>query len=318
MSTTTEALNSLGFDTGKDGSLTRFATAAFQREAGITVDGRVGPQTREAMASATDAQLRRGRLQSNIIRVGTVPFVQWFNTALRASAPSLYPHRLDEQGFDTVFLHMRELTLGHGLTPFEFVGLFCIFYNETGGTLRSLAELGGPAYCFGTNGGAKASYNSRANGNRKAGDQLLEAGAIGPEEVAQWNGTVWPDPPKDGPLWRAALECDFFKYRGHGLCQITWRAGHKLYVEPVLNVDIDTLSTQELDDSMTRDPECYSRAAALFFHDPSWAGPAFAATRSGNYNALGRKVSGSATYAMTFEKRCRVLLNAAAGRICGT
>lgn len=60
-----EALDICGFDPGShDGMMgpsTRKAIRAFQKSAGIDVDGDVGPQTQAALAKALDAQAARAK-----------------------------------------------------------------------------------------------------------------------------------------------------------------------------------------------------------------------------------------------------------------
>lgn len=313
----THTLSSLGYNTGINDTQLKFAVAAFQREHGLVVDGVIGKKTQAAMdAAAAGAD---GIVTSKLF-VGDIPFVTWFNTALRPTVPGLFPTPLSPIGFHVVFDHARLLTMGPAMHINEFVALLCIFYNETGGKLASMAEFGGPAYCFGTNNGKKASYNTPAHGNRRAGTLLLERGFIStPNDVAIWNSNIWPKPPTDSQLYAAALECDFYKYRGHGLCQVTWRDSHIAYVDPALALanlgTCESLTTAELDQAMLHSPEVYVYAAGLFFNDPQWGGPALAFTRRGDFTTLGKRVSGSGSYAVLFDKRCRVLLNNVAGKL---
>ena len=83
-----------------------------------------------------------------------------------------------------------------------------------------------------------------------AGDLLKEWGAISdPARVDAWNGYAWSesDVPKDkrkagakypaqfsDDIKKRSMECDYFKFRGRGLSQITWREGYYKYADPAL------------------------------------------------------------------------------------
>jgi hypothetical protein len=73
----------------------------------------------------------------------------------------------------------------------------------------------------------KASYNG-VNGNRLAGDQLVERHVIADADKAIWNGVAYPHgQPQDVKL--AARECDFYIYSGKGLVQVTGRDNYRRY-----------------------------------------------------------------------------------------
>lgn len=59
-----KALDKLGFDPGeadgRDGPNTQKAVRAFQAHASIGVDGKVGPQTREALVAELDKRVSEG------------------------------------------------------------------------------------------------------------------------------------------------------------------------------------------------------------------------------------------------------------------
>ncbi len=219
-----------------------------------------------------------GRVKSSNITVGPghVHFVDWFNKDFRPRMPKVFPGdpngkvltfpgNLARGGFINVFDQVAKLYTAE-LTVEEFVAIFTIIYNETGGSFAPISEKGQPIkdipawpkYFFEANG--KASYNR--GGNRKAGDLLMASKHIEtPEELAQWNSTTWPEPAPGSELYNAALECDFNKYRGRGLIQITFRSAYLAHVDPALAAasksKADDLSEVELGDIILTDPEVY-------------------------------------------------------------
>ncbi len=76
--------------------------------------------------------------------------------------------------------------------------------------------------------GKKNSYNG-INGNLLAGDQLLANGdiAAGPD-VATWNGSTYPNA-QTAAVKIAARACDFYRFIGRGLVQITGRTNYQRY-----------------------------------------------------------------------------------------
>ena len=307
-------LEALGFWVGSP-ALVAASIVAFQRCASLVVDGIAGPITLEALERTSRQELAVGRIPSAELLVGDRPFVAWFE-GVRKARPNLFPYPLSADGFTRVSAHLSVLGMGVGLSAAELFAMFSIVYNETGGTFGSRAELGGPGYCFGTNGGKKSSYNLAVNGNRLAGDQLAARGLLRtPLEIRRWNTTSWPNPPQGSDLYQAALECDFYKYRGHALCQITWRNAHIAYADPAIALVSDRTSeqmtTEELDAVLSDDPTVYCLATAWFFHDPNWAGPALSKVNQGDFETLGRRVSGSTSYATLCATRCKALLEEA-------
>jgi hypothetical protein len=136
----------------------------------------------------------------------------------------------------------------------EFIVVLMIPYNETGGCLRPMREsfyqkfkqpwwplkfdANGPVGVpldepnFGQDSYLFKLYNGRYN--RQAGTQLSKPGINRPQPVltAQadidlWNGSSYPSN-ASVDVKMAARECDFFKFSGLGLYQLTW---HGTYID---------------------------------------------------------------------------------------
>ena len=134
----------------------------------------------------------------------------------------------------------------------QFVALMSILTNEVPAELQPVSELCGNqglAYPFDAIPGKKRSYNS-TEGNWLAGDLFFENeefwqahGGLAPannvrgrqDMKAIWNGTAYPttDFPyvidKETTLF--IQQADFYKFRGRGFIQMTWRTNYKLLVK---------------------------------------------------------------------------------------
>lgn len=248
------------------------------------------------------------KICSGDITVAGQDFVEWFNGALHGKPG--FPNVINAEGFRAAFDNVGDLW-APSITLAQFVAFFCIFYNETGGTFRPVAEMGGPKYCFETKlpgGGTKQSYNKSPN--RLCGNQLAAQGLGG--DVAAWNGQVWPG----GPAPAAVEQCDFFKYRGRGLIQTTWRPTYLAQVDPLLRAaglkSCDEMTTKELDDAVLKNPAIYLGMVKAYFSEPSMAA-AFAKVDQAPpvWAPTGTRVSGSAGYGNgIYTQRCQTLYEA--------
>lgn len=279
------------------------AVSHFQKSVNITADGVVGNMTWAILnEQAFDLQ--------------HVPFADWFNE-FRSSAPDLFPKLVEEENFDRIFRENLEHLIGRKTISLnEFIGHFCIIYNETGGTFLPLTEYGGfedvddfrnDAYFFGTNHGKKMSYNKAPN--CKAGDLLKTWGVISSDEdLEKWNGELYPS---DQPLEvrQKARNTDFYKYRGRGLNQVTWRSNYQLLVEPLLGgAKIDDLNNAALDDFFQK-PENYCEVFRTYTYNPAWTGRSIPQLITGDFSEYPLYVAGrnAKNYQQLYMRRCQTL-----------
>ncbi len=170
------------------------------------------------------------------------------------------------RGFKKLFDDLAKWAGANELTIEEFVAIFLIFANETGGAFTALAEKGSLSYLF---------YLNKPS-NRSAGDQLLERGIISdPELVKAWNAvgipngkggcSNFPGTSPSGPTDADIAECDFNKFRGRGYVQLTFVDINRRFLQPALLAaglpGIDVMTTAELDDAVLNNEavftECY-------------------------------------------------------------
>lgn len=182
-----------------------------------------------------------GRVSGSNVKVGNKPFVDWFNDDFRPTQSDKSDlDRINQAGFDTVFASFFDAGWAHPLTLEEFVAIVLVIVIETGGKFAPIAESaprhGATKYFFEpeqppfrAKRSNKHSYNGIL-GNMKAGDQLEVRGfLVQPRDQALID--AWNQPqPYPGPSARVSEEaiqdCDFFKFRGHGLMQVTGFANY--------------------------------------------------------------------------------------------
>jgi|GEM_PF-2924080 len=226
--------------------------------------------------------------------VSGVPFAQWFKT-LQASNKTVFPHTLVEANFNKLISDLALLTGKPQTSLNEFIGHFAIIYNETGGQCTPLREYGGIEYMFNAIPGTKKSYNTLST-NRKAGDQLKAWGVISaPADVTLWNGEAWPAAAPQN-VKDAARNCDFFKYRGWGLNQLTGRTNYQANMQPFLTQDIEKLTTDQFDALIKNDTDLACKVFNKFTLSSSQAKKAIADLEAGVFETYGKLVSGSSKY----------------------
>jgi hypothetical protein len=260
-----------------------------------------------------------GKVKSSNITVGGMHFVDWYNNVLSKAYPGVnndflylgqkhanFPGPIDKANFINVFDNVEHLWAKE-ISLQEFLGFLMIFCNETGGKLKAIAERGGKKYWF--EAGKKASYNVNKDMKCKpAGVKLREIGVeLSEEEFAAWNGRgPYPD---DSRFADKVNECDFVKYRGHGLIQLTWRSNYDAHCEPALKEHygkgLDDLSTAELEKIILEDPKVYLRMVKSFF---SAQKSKFLKVNENNWYPNGTVVAGGGpqgqVYAKLYNFRC--------------
>ena len=267
------------------------------------------------------------KVKSGNIVVAGKHFVDWYNQDFHplhkgrhptliygtdGSHPPEFPSgNINKMNFKSIFDHCEPLWAKE-ITLSEFVAILCIMLNEVGGNLKAVGEMNGPRYMFEA-GPRKQSYNGIL-GNKKAGDQLCdEFHCIGEEQRAAWNahkGAVYPD---DSGIEDKVRECDFFKFRGHGLNQLTGRGNYDAHMNKFLKQycgkGMDEMSGAEMEDAIQNKPEVYLASFKSFFMKGGMK-DAMAKTNDGEFWKVGKINSGGDQYADLFEFRCKTLIDA--------
>jgi len=219
------------------------------------------------------------------------PFASWFNKNL--AGKKVFPHRVDASNFAKVMQYLENLTGKSEISLGEFCGHFAIIYNETGGTFKVLREYGKVSYMFNRlklkGGGTKRSYNIAPN--LLAGNQLKEWGVIrDPADVKLWNGQQYPiNAPKE--VQKAALKCDFYRFRGYGFNQLTWRTNYKNCLQPHLPKNIDDYSVEEFENAIMN-LDIATKTFHSFITQSSIARKAVEELSKNNFTPYGNLVSG--------------------------
>jgi hypothetical protein len=182
---------------------------------------------------------------------GASDFIDWFNRNLAGQGP--WANRAIGTGaqvaanFQSIWNKIPEIFGSAQINLLQFVSLMSIFINEVGGSLAPISEkVGlkghpGLAYAFDSIAGLKASYNDggsnwtayrcfrdpdfvAAHGAKALGAQLQNT------NDARWSGHEYPSgyPTEPNPaLAGFIMEADFYKFRGRGLIQTTWRGAYQ-------------------------------------------------------------------------------------------
>lgn len=192
-------------------------------------------------------------------------FFAWYNSVLAATGA--FRHRGRAQNTATINQHFTQfwdqipITFSRPqISAIEFCALMSINIQETTGDLTAAPEEmngqnrphPGLAYAFDKIAGLKQSYNTSPN---KIAHQLFadpyflkqHGGLAGSVAVLNnpggidpaWSGQAWPasypstlvDPTVNGFVMAA----DFYKFRGRGVIQTTWRSDYKLLINYILS-----------------------------------------------------------------------------------
>jgi outer membrane protein OmpA-like peptidoglycan-associated protein len=293
-------------------------------------------------------------------------FVDWFNTNI-AGRSHWAPIHIGRPGdapavktrFNRIWDRIPELFNMASINLLQFLSLMSILLNETGGSLLPVSEhVGRPghpgiAYAFNRIPNVKASYNV-GGGNRTALDlfrdprflaahgHLPQTNQVKDTNDARWAGTRYPqedfptstDPAISGII----IEADFYKFRGRGLIQTTFRPAYQQIIRYVLDNQVDhpiidtyrrrwanlssetiaTTSTNEDWDRLFQQTDFIIPTIAVRLHSqgsghylimPLDADILNSKERGSIWN-VGRRVGGSSKYADLFRARVLQILNA--------
>ena len=294
-------------------------------------------------------------------------FIDWFNANCAqkgAWAGKAIGAGADvTQRFDQIWNNIPIIFDSPTINLLQFTALMSILVNEVGQQLLPVTELCGTAqypglaYPFDSIPGLKISYNNSTQGNKLAGDLFFEDQDFwnahgtrpGADLVrsnsnlkAQWNGTLYPRtifPTAAEPNTGFIHQADFFKFRGRGFIQCTWRANYKPIVQFVQGYTGDqaiilryksawagkdpdvvcTISSNEDWDALFQDTDLIVASRAISLHSRSSGNylqlstdptvlTANAMTPGSLYN-MGRRINGGIAYAELFTERVVQLLN---------
>jgi hypothetical protein len=224
------------------------------------------------------------RVKSSKITIAGQPFRDWFNGVFfSAQQPAeklrpIFDRRwmaLIGSGFQPVFDKLPVLTGRPDVSFNAFVGYFLIAYNETGGTFVPRTEVPQvPKDKLGTFYEDKYFFEPKEhpkkvtyNRPHPAGDFLRTKKVISlPEDVAVWNSaTTYPMDQPDS-MKMAARDAEFYKFRGRGIIQHTFRSGYLPLAGVLMEKSgktLDELTNDELDELM-KDPDVFLRGAQLY------------------------------------------------------
>jgi hypothetical protein len=287
-------------------------------------------------------------------------FPSWFNANLANRGAWAGFMLKGAPGFVDFHAFCGALVAVQSRSLLEVLAYIGIGMNETGGSFRPVSEgYNGPkgphpgiCYLFDSyfvaqpngNGFHKKSYNTSPN--RTAGSLFNDEAfnnAHGTEPLgsqlantkdAVWNGETYPQGnyPTDGVATEMGyiLEADFFKYRGRGFIQTTFRSGYRPLVsfvqdyageQPVIlrykeqwaGHDPDLICTTSATadwDTLFQQTGLIVAAAALLTHAkgggylPLSSDPATAnGTATGSVEAMGQRIGGTSSYGEKFLDR---------------
>jgi len=261
-----------------------------------------------------------GKVRSGSLKVSEKDFTTWFPEFAKGF-PSKHPTLMyhgnpaptfpfaavmarNPNPFLQLFNDLPKWFDGGQLTLEEFVAIFMIVSNETGGSYKPISEKGDLAYMFYLNKGP----------NRLAGDQLGEKGLLTDKaRILAWNAKgkdKFPGVGTDGITQENLEACDFWKYRGRGFVQTTLRTLYIDRVDPILKAaglnESESLTSSELDDAVLNNADVYY---PLLKREIVTRHSSLAKANAEQWKPFGYAVAGTTNheYAALYEWRCQEL-----------
>jgi hypothetical protein len=200
--------------------------------------------------------------------IGHSSFFDWFNATFRG-APALQKHypsaatSAKNVRFNAFWNQLSVVFDKAQINALEFCALMAINFQESDGDLSAAPEgmpslskpHGGLAYAFDRIPAHKLSYNDNPQ-NRDAlslfKDSVFVAAHGGRAGVAQilkrpggldarWAGNLWPSDVQanvDVNVNGFVMQADFYKFRGRGIIQTTWRTDYKYLIKYILSAEV--------------------------------------------------------------------------------
>jgi hypothetical protein len=318
--------------------------------------------------AAAAAHFRNGTEIVDFFRTATkTHFIDWFNAECSEkqawSGKAIGSTEEVKARFQQLWNNIPAIFDSDSINLLQFVALMSILVNEVGRQLLPVTELCGNsacpglAYAFNNIAGLKRSYNL-GQGNKPAGDLFfddqhfweahshLPAASLvrsRPDDKELWNSAVYPqhlfptslDPAQSGFIQQA----DFFKFRGRGFIQVTWRANYKPLIVFVQNYGGDnsiilqyksawqsldpdvvcTISSNHDWDTLFQQTDFLIASRAIGFHNRASknylqlsSDPDVLSAQSltpGSFYNMGHRISGGDNYATLFSQRVAQVLN---------
>lgn len=239
-----------------------FANAWTNIDVGLGLSTFVAPSLKDEHVQALSLITIRHPLEVDNFfqeKVGS-PFITWFNSVAGRLPYWSRKKILGDDAQTNLYKFWSSYTEFRKPTMLEFITYMAVFINEAGGNLKSVDEQVNPltnpnhpgiSYLFDafevaspTGRWRKKSYNGFLNQNcLQLFDDLSFTNTFRSEPYANvlagtnntiWRGEKYPtanfpvsaDPRVTGII----LECDFYKFRGRGLIQTTWRENYRTLV----------------------------------------------------------------------------------------